>query len=94
MKFRAFELTLSVMVLMAAMSVTVKVLGWVGMERRAADRRLWAIQEVGNVMERVSGEPFEKVNKRSVEAVALEGHLDRVLPGARWEVGVVEEAEK
>lgn len=92
--YSLLELTMSVIVLMAAMSLTVKVLGWVGMERRAADRRLWAIQEMGNVMERVAGEPFDKLTKASVESLTTEGHLERVLPGALWEVGVVDDDKK
>lgn len=92
--YSLLELTVSVIVLMTAMGLTVKVLGWVGMERRAAERRLWAIQELGNVMERVAGEPFDKVTKTSVAAAAAEGHLERVLSGARWEVGVFEDDKK
>ena len=44
---------MSAVMLMIAMALTVKVLGWVGAERRAWDRRQWAAQEAANLMEQV-----------------------------------------
>ena len=49
------EVAMSAVMLMIAMALTVKVLGWVGAERRAWDRRQWAVQEAANLMERVDG---------------------------------------
>ena len=52
---------MSAVMLMIAMALTVKVLGWVGAERRAWDRRQWAAQEAANLMERMTGRPVRDV---------------------------------
>ena len=44
---------------MIAMTLTVKVLGWVGTEHRAWDRRQWAAQEASNLMEQATARPFD-----------------------------------
>ena len=48
--YTLLELAVAVFLLMAAMGVTVKVLGWIGAERRSADRRQWAVQAVSNIL--------------------------------------------
>ena len=40
--FTALEVATSVLVLMTSMGMTVRVVGWVATDRRAADRRQWA----------------------------------------------------
>ena len=52
---------MATVLLMIAMTLTVKVLGWVALERRAAERRQRAVMEVANVMERITAYPFEEV---------------------------------
>ena len=47
--------------LMIAMALTVKVLGWVGVERKVWDRRQWAAQEAANLMEQITSRPFGDV---------------------------------
>ena len=49
---------MSAVMLMIAMALTMKVVGWVAAERRAWDRRQWAAQEAANLMERVTGRPL------------------------------------
>lgn len=56
------EIAMAVMVLMAAMSLAVKVLAGVGQQRRATERRLLALQELANAVERVNAEPFDALN--------------------------------
>lgn len=91
--YTLIELALSLLVLLAAMGVTVRVLGWVGKDRRAADRRQWAVQTAGNVMERVSAGPFEKVTTGEANTIAAAAGAGRVLPDAAWEVAVDEVKE-
>jgi hypothetical protein len=76
---------------MAAMGVSVRVLGWIGTERRAADRRLWATQALSNLAERVSAEPFGRVAPARAKELASEAHADRVLPEAEWSIDVADE---
>jgi hypothetical protein len=90
--YTLFEIVLSVLLLLAAMNITVKVLGWVGSERRAADRRQWALQEVSNLLERLSAEPFERVSVARAKELTDESHAGRTLPDAAWEVGVIDES--
>jgi hypothetical protein len=86
------EIAVAALLLMAAMSITVKALGWVARERRSADRRQWAAQEVSNVMEQLTAEPFEKLNTARAREITLASKAERVLPGASWQVEIVNEA--
>jgi hypothetical protein len=87
------ELAVSVLVLLAAMSVTVKVLGWFGNERRAADRRQWAVQAASNVLERVASEPFDRVTAERTREIAAATGAAKVLPGAAWDVAVEDDRD-
>jgi hypothetical protein len=82
---------MAVFVLMLAMSLMVKALALTGVERRAADRRLWAVEAASNVLERAAAEPFDAVTAEKVRALADEAEAGRVLPGAAWEFDVREE---
>lgn len=89
--YTLIELAVSLLVVMAAMGVSVKVLGWVATERRAADRRDWALQTVSNVLERVTSGPFDRATAGEVKALAAATAAGRSLPGAAWEVAVEDE---
>ena len=82
------EVAMAVLLLIAAMSLAVKLVAWVAVERRSADRRLWAVEEVSNVMERLTSEPFEKVTSDRAKALADRVEAPRVLPDAEWTVRV------
>jgi hypothetical protein len=71
---------LAVLLLAVAMTATVQVLGWVAAERRAVERRQWAIQEVGNLMERLTAEPWERVDADLARALVLSEEVRRKLP--------------
>jgi prepilin-type N-terminal cleavage/methylation domain-containing protein len=90
--YTLIELAISMLVLVAAMGVTVKALGWLGQERRAGDRRQWAVQAASNVMERLASEPYEQVSDATAKALVAEAGADRVLPGAVWDVTVTDDA--
>ena len=77
--FTMFELVMSTILLAVAMTTTVQILGWVAHERRAADRRQWAVQEVANLMERWTAEPWDRVNDGSARELALSGEIRRKL---------------
>ncbi len=55
------EVTMSTVLLVIIMGMTVKVLGWVALERRAAERREQAVVEVANLMERLAAHPYDEV---------------------------------
>jgi hypothetical protein len=85
------EAAMSGVILAIAMALTVKVLGWVALERRAVERRQWAAQEVCNVMERITARPYDAVTPGAAGAIALSEHARRMLPGAELEVEVAED---
>ena len=76
------EVAMSSVLLMIAMTVTVKVLSWVGAERRAWDRRQWAAQEVANLMERATSRPFEEVTTTNLKTLKIAPQTAALLPGA------------
>ncbi len=76
------EIAMSSVLLMIAMSLTVKVLGWMGVERRSWDRRQWAAQEVSNLMEEATSRPFEDVTSASLKGLAISPQAQALLPGA------------
>ena len=85
------EVAMSAVMLMIAMALTMKVVGWVAAERRAWDRRQWAAQEAANLMERVTGRPYESVTASAAEAIGLSPQAKQMLPEAELEVEVRED---
>lgn len=76
----------------AAMVLAVKLLGWTAAERRAAERRGWAVQEAANAMEAIAALPFDRLSIASAEAAAkLSRSASEVLPGGRIEVQVADD---
>ena len=51
--------------------LTVKVLGWVGVERKVWDRRQWAAQEAANLMEQITSRPFRRHGRDDQETFAF-----------------------
>jgi hypothetical protein len=86
------EVAISAAMLMIAMTLTVKVLGWVGAERRAWDRRQWAVQEVANVMEKATAQPYDNVTSSSARLLTLSPQAKQVLPEAELNVDITEDS--
>jgi hypothetical protein len=84
------EVAMSGVMLMIAMTLTVKVLGWVGAERRAWDRRQWAAQEASNLMEEATSRPFEAVTAASLKSLQLSPQARALLPAAELASEVAE----
>jgi hypothetical protein len=91
--FTLFELAIGLILLMAAMTLTVKMLAWVGAERRAADRRQWAIHALSNALERLSSEPFDRVTNERARALLKESPFAGAVPTAEWDATVVADQE-
>jgi Tfp pilus assembly protein PilV len=84
------EVTLSVFLLAVAMTTTVQILGWVATQRRAIERRQWAIQEVANLMEHLTAEPWDRVTPDSARALTLSDEIRRKLPEPELKLDVDE----
>ena len=84
------ELALSAAMLMIAMGLTVKVLGWVGAQRRNWDRRQVAVQEAANLMERLTARPFASLTPESTRDLPLSARARQSLPKVELKVDVRE----
>lgn len=91
--YTVFELTIAVILLMAASTITVKIVGWLGAERRAADRVLWANETLANAMERVSTEPYENLNTERATALLQPYRENQTLPSPEWKAEVIDVAD-
>jgi Tfp pilus assembly protein PilV len=84
------EVTMAAVLLMIAMTLTVKVLGLVALERRASERRQRALFEVANVMERISAHPFDEVTPELARRLTLSPPARQSLPDSELAVDVAE----
>jgi hypothetical protein len=84
------EVTMAVVLLLAAMTLAMKLVVGVALEQRGADRRMWALQTASNLAERIAAEPFAKLTTERARALAATASADRVLPGAEWTVDVAD----
>lgn len=86
--FTLLELSVAGVLLAAAMVVSVQILGWIALERRAADRRQWATQEVSNVMEHLATRHWDDLTPETADGVQLSRQAQEVLPGAELHADV------
>jgi hypothetical protein len=82
------EVAMATVLLMIAMTLVVKVLGWVGHERRSTERRQRALIEVANIMERITAYPFEQVTPDLARRITLSDTARGLLPDAELAVDV------
>jgi hypothetical protein len=82
------ELAMATVLLMIAMTLTVKVLAIVASERRASERRQCALIEVANVMERITAYPFDQVTPALAGRLALSRAAHESLPDSELAVDV------
>jgi len=82
------ELIVSTAMLIVGMSLAVKVLGYVALQRRAAEHRQRAIQEAANVMERLTAYPFDEVTPERARALSISPTALESLTGAELVVEV------
>ena len=79
---------MAAVLLMIAMTLTVKVLGLVALERRASERRQRALFEVANVMERITAYPFDEVTSELAGRLTLSAPARHSLPDSELAVDV------
>ena len=102
--FTLLEVSVAGVLLAVLMAAAVQMLGWVAAERRALERRQWAMQEAANVMERITARPWESLSpdpdpdpdreSGSLASVELSSHARDVLPEAELHVTVADEPEQ
>jgi hypothetical protein len=79
---------MSTVILVVVMSVAVKILGWVALERRGAERRERATVEVANLMERLTAYPYEQLTSEMARKSALSAEAAASLPDAELKVDI------
>jgi Tfp pilus assembly protein PilV len=84
------EVTMAAVLLMIAMTLTVKVMGYAGIERRATERRQRALYEVANLMERITAHRFDEVTGGLAQRMTLSDEARRTLPDPELVVDVAD----
>jgi Tfp pilus assembly protein PilV len=85
------EVLISAAVLAVILSLTVKVLGQVGHQRRAAERRQRALVEVANAMERITAFPYGEVTEAHARDLKVSPESTASLPDAELNVNLRDE---
>jgi hypothetical protein len=85
------EVAMATVMVMIAMTLTVKVLGYVGSQRRVADHRQRAVQEAANVMERITAYPYDEITGQRARQLTLSPSAQQSLPHAELAVAVMDE---
>ncbi len=81
---------MAAVMLMVGMTLTVKVLSYAGLQRRAAEQRQRAIVEASNAMERLTALPFDDVTAERARALTLSPSTLQRLPDAELAAAVEE----
>lgn len=84
------EVTMAAVLLMVAMTLTVKVMSYAGIERRATERRQCGLLVVANLMEKITAERFDLVTARYAERITLSDETRRLLPDPQLVVDIAE----
>ena len=84
------EVGMATVMLLIGMTLTVKVMGYVGHQRRAAEHRQRAVQEVANAMERLTAYPYEEVTAERARTLSISQTAVQSLPDAELAVDVNE----
>jgi Tfp pilus assembly protein PilV len=82
------EVAMAAVLLMIAMTLTVKVIGLVALERRGSERRQRALLEVANVMERITAHPFDEVTPELAGRLTLSPSARQSLPDSELKIDV------
>jgi hypothetical protein len=81
---------MATVMLMIAMTLTIKVLAYVGHQRRDAEHRQRAVLEAGNVMERLTAYSYEAITPELARKIALSSTTRQSLPDAELTADVAE----
>jgi hypothetical protein len=79
---------MATVLLMIVMTLAVKILGIVALERRQAERRQRALVEVANTMERITAHPFLDVTPELARRTTLSETAQAALPDSELSVDI------
>ncbi|WP_435016122.1 type IV pilus modification PilV family protein [Tundrisphaera sp. TA3] len=86
--FGLVEMTATAVMLVAAMTITVQLVGWVAAERRSVARRERALLEAANLLERLAARPWDDLTPDAAKALTLSDATRAALPGAALSIEV------
>jgi Tfp pilus assembly protein PilV len=75
------EVLVTAVLLAAAISTAVPLLGWMAAEHRSAERHQWALQELNNVLERFAQLPWANITPEAAREQTLSLEGAQRLPG-------------
>jgi hypothetical protein len=86
------ETAAATLLLAIAMAMIIRLVGWMALERRNAERRGWAIQQAANAMETLAAMPFDRLSTESARsATALSPSARQVLARGEIEASVTDD---
>ncbi|MEI8381317.1 MAG: type II secretion system protein [Planctomycetota bacterium] len=92
--FTLTEMIATFVLLGAAITLTAPFLVSVSRQRLAIEQRQFAIQHAGNVLERYSALPWEKLSPRTQTLADVPAELQTLLPDLKQSLEITEQAEK
>ena len=84
------EVAVAGIVLVAMLTVCLQLFRAMASQRRGLEARRMAIQEVGNVMERLCARPWEELTPEAVGQVQLSADASRALSGGELQIDVLQ----
>ena len=82
------EVIVSGLLLGTVMLLALPTLGWIVRERREADRRLEALTEVENLMDRLTAQEWKRITPEAAADLKISDSAARQLPGAELDCRV------
>lgn len=81
--FTVLEVFVACVVLLAALTAALGMLGRLARVRRANEERQWAVEELENVLERLTTRSWNELKTERIDAESLAARARAVLPGCR-----------
>ena len=87
------EITVSIVLVAALLSITVQMLAALGNQRRAARQRTCALTATANLMETFTARPWAEIAPATAAQIELPADVRDVLPAAKLDVNVAAEQD-
>ena len=88
--FTLVELIVTMVLLGVVMVTVVPLLGWVNIQRRAADTRLFAVQETANILERFTIRDWDKISQEAADKIEISDQTAQLLKEPSLKITVKE----
>lgn len=86
--FGLVEMAMTGVLVAAGMVMTLQVVGWVALDRRANERRERALVEASNLIERIVARPYETIRTEAVASIQLSESARSFLRGSKIDLKV------